>query len=153
MFIWTARIHKGRFLLALIAAAAAIALLVFLFSGMRGSGADGASALSSNEARVTYLESWGWKVRSEPVETLQLLMPETLKESEETYNQLQKEQGFDLSKCCGKQVTRYTYAVTNYPDRADGVQVNLYVCDNKPVAGDVIASGTNGFQSGLVYPQ
>ena len=69
------------------------------------------------------------------------------------YNDLQKSQGFDLETCCGKQVTRYTYTVTNYPQRPDGVQLNLYICEDLPVAGDVVCTGTDGFQDTLVFPQ
>ena len=68
------------------------------------------------------------------------------------YNALQKSQGFDLEPCCGKQVTRYTYTVTNYPQRPDGVQLNLYVCEDLPVAGDVVCTGADGFQNTLVFP-
>ena len=58
-----------------------------------------------------------------------------------------------MEDCRGKQLTRYTYPVTNYPDRPEGVQVNLYVCEGLPSAGDVIASGAGGFQAGLAFPE
>ena len=70
-----------------------------------------------------------------------------------TYNELQDSQGFDLSACCGKQVARYTYTVTNYPGRPEGVQANLYVCEGQPVAGDILCAGADGFQDTLVYPE
>lgn len=152
MFVLTAHIHKKRAILLLVAAIVAIALIIFLFNGMRNSGSGGAVPLASNENRITYLQSWGWEVNPEPVETLQLLLPDQLSDGDQAYNELQKEQGFDLTKYCGKQVSRYTYTVTNYPDRPNGVQVNLYICEEQPVAGDVIAAGANGFQSGLKYP-
>ena len=47
-------------------------------------------------------------------------------------------------------MARYTYAVTNYPGRPDGVQANLYICEETPAAGDVCASGANGFQISLI---
>ena len=80
------------------------------------------------------------------------VLPEELEEPYVTYNQLQMEQGFDLEACCGKQVSRYTYTVTNYPQRPDGVQLNLYVCEDLPVAGDVVCTGADGFQNTLVFP-
>ena len=61
-------------------------------------------------------------------------------------------QGFDLSTCCGKQLTRFTFTVTNYPDRPNGVQANLYLCEEQLVAGDILCSGENGFQVALTYP-
>ena len=78
------------------------------------------------------------------------LLPETLAEPYLTYNELQKAQGFDLTDCRGKQVSRYTYTVTNYPDRAEGVQANLYLCEDLPVAGDICCPGADGFQEALI---
>ena len=95
----------------------------------------------------------GWEVEPEPVETLQFLLPEKLEEPYLTYNELQDSQGFDLSTACGKQVSRFTYTVTNYPNRPEGVQLNLYVCEEQPVAGDVLCAGADGFQDTLVYPE
>ena len=112
-----------------------------------------APQLLTNADRVTYLCSFGWEVEPEPLETLQFLLPETLEEPYLTYNDLQKNQGFDLSACCGKQVTRYTYTVTNYPGRAQGVQANLYICEERPAAGDIFCAGADGFQEGLAFPK
>ena len=106
--------------------------------------------LEDNQQRVDYLLSLGWEVEPEPLETLQILLPETLEEPYRTYNQLQLSQGFDLEACCGKQVSRFTYAVRNYPGRSEGVQANLYVCEERPVAGDLCCPGTDGFQEPLI---
>ena len=112
-----------------------------------------AARLHDNESRVAYLRAYGWDIDPEPVETLQLQLPDPLPASYQTYNDLQTQQGLDLSAACGKTVTRYTYTVTNYPGHAEGVQVNLYLCEELPVAGDVLCSGENGFQTGLAYPE
>ena len=109
--------------------------------------------LTTNTERVAYLEELGWTVEAEPIETLQFLLPATLEEPYLSYNALQTAQGFDLSACCGKQVSRYTYSVTNYPSRPQGVQANLYVCEDLPVAGDIFCTGIDGFQDTLIYPQ
>ena len=118
MFIWTAHFSKKKALLALLAAAAVIALLLVLFSGRRDEEAPPElPRLTSNEERIAYLQSFGWELEPEPLETLQFLLPETLEEPYLTYNKLQQQQGFDLTGCAGKQIARYTYAVTNYPGR------------------------------------
>ena len=49
-------------------------------------------------------------------------------------------------------VTRCTYTVTNYPGRTGDVQVNLYLCGDVIVGGDIMALGENGFQASLLYP-
>jgi hypothetical protein len=129
------------------------ALVILVARGDQSAATAAPPQLTDNDQRVAYLQSLGWAVQPEPVETLQLLLPETLEEPYSTYNELQLTQGFDLSAQCGKQVTRYTYTVTNYPDRPEGVQLNLYLCEDRPVAGDVCCPGADGFQTTLTYPQ
>lgn len=152
MLIWTTRISKKTAALAVVILGLIIAVVV-LFAG-RGEDAPDSAApqLTTNEERVAYLQSLGWEVLPEPVETLQFLLPDTLEEPYLSYNELQDSQGFDLSLCCGKQVARYTYTVSNYPGRSEGVQANLYICEGAPVAGDIFCAGNDGFQATLVYP-
>ena len=153
MVIWTARFSKkAKAVVLLIVLALAAAAVVFLLLGGRGGETAPAITLTTNDDRVAYLQSLGWEVEPEPVETLQFLLSEELEEPYVTYNELQAEQGFDLSVCCGKQVSRYTYTVTNYPGRAEGVQANLYVCEGAAVAGDILCAGADGFQETLVFP-
>ena len=149
MFIVTARFSKKRALVLLLLFVAAAAALFLLLHTDRS---DCQPILKNNADRIAYLQSLGWEVTSEPLETLQLRLPEILPDNYTTYNQLQLQQGFDLTACCGKTLTRYTYAVSNYPGRPEGVQLNLYVCQELPVAGDIIAPGSDGFQSSLIRP-
>ena len=151
MVIFTAKFSRKKLLLVLLAAAAVLALAAVLFSGGRDESET--PQLFSNEDRISYLASWGWEVDSEPLETFQLLFPDRLPEDYAEYNVLQKSQGMDLEQCLGKPVTRYTYAVRNYPDRPDGVQINLYVCEEHPAAGDLVVSGAGGFRAGLAFPE
>ena len=155
MFVLTAKFSKKKFLLAgllLLFLLAAAALTLHLFGSLRDSG-DTPQLLTDNQQRLEYLRSYGWEVENEPLETFQLLLSDPLPEEYLAYNQLQLTQGFDLNDCRGKQLTRYTYRVINYPDRPEGVQVNLYVCEGAPAAGDIIASGAGGFQAGLTFPE
>ena len=153
MVIWTARFSKKAKAVLLVIVLGLIAGAVALLAGTRNDPAAPEIRLSTNEDRVAYLQSLGWTVEAEPVETLQFLLPDTLEDPYLTYNELQKEQGFDLSACCGKQVSRYTYTVTNYPGRTEGVQANLYVCEEAPVAGDILCPGADGFQAVLTFPE
>ncbi len=151
MMIVTAKLSKKRLLLwalppLLILAAWAV------FHSPRQTG-HAAARLQDNESRVAYLHAYGWDLEPEPVETLQLQLPDPLPASYQTYNNLQTRQGLDLSAACGQTVTRYTYTVTNYPGHTEGVQANLYLCEEIPVAGDILCSGENGFQTGLAYPE
>ena len=64
-----------------------------------------------------------------------------------SYNDLQRSQGFDLTRYCGQTLSRYTYVVTNYPDASLPCQADLYVCDGVLAAGDIVCTGENGFIS------
>ena len=148
MLIWTAKFSRKKAVAAVIAMGIVMAALIILMC--RIDEAAEPPLLTDNTQRVTYLQSLGWEVEPEPVETLQFLLPDTLAEPYLSYNQLQTAQGFDLTPCLGKQVSRYTYTVTNYPGRTEGVQANLYICEDRPVAGDICCPGANGFQEALV---
>ena len=153
MMIVTTRFTKKKAVLAILLLGVVMALAIILTSAHDTAQHQEETVLDSNEARVSYLSSLGWQVEPEPVETLQFQLPEQLEEPYLSYNELQDSQGFDLSTACGKQVARFTYAVTNYPNRPEGVQLNLYVCEDRPVAGDVFCAGGGGFQETLVYPE
>lgn len=152
MLIWTARFSRKKAVLSVIAMGIVMAVLIILVGHLPSEKDAALPQLTDNSQRVAYLQSLGWEVESEPLETLQFLLPNALAEPYLSYNELQKTQGFDLSACCGKQVSRFTYAVTNYPGRPEGVQLNLYVCEDVPVAGDIFCAGANGFQETLLYP-
>lgn len=152
MFIFTTRFSaKKFFFLTLPFLVGAVLWLCFLHTP--ASQNENTIVLKDNEERLAYLRSLGWEITPEPLETLQLVLPESLTENYLAYNQIQLAQGFDLEQYRGKQLTRYTYCITNYPDHPQGVQLNLYICDNRLAAGDIIATGVNGFQSGLLYPR
>ena len=153
MLIWTARFSKKKAVCTVIIAGLVMALLIVLTGRMPDSEPAQQPELTTNEERVSYLDSLGWQVAPEPVETLQFLLPAQLEGTYLAYNELQLTQGFDLTPYCGKQLSRYTYTVTNYPNRQDGVQVNLYLYENRPVAGDILCPGEVGFQETLAFPE
>ena len=122
MFIWTAKLRRGR--LAAGAAALLLALCgaVVLAGGLSPGEVDAVSpapaspkGIKTNEDRVAYLESYGWTVSPEAVSVEELLIPEEFDETYDQYLALQAQQGFDLTQYKGKRVKRYTYEVTNYP--------------------------------------
>jgi hypothetical protein len=71
----------------------------------------------------------------------------------QNYNQIQQEQGFDLTQYAGRQVKRYSYEVFNHPSGDQYVRANLLVYREKLVAGDVCSLQLNGFMHGLAMPQ
>lgn len=152
MFVLTTRLRKKR---AILVGALAILLIAggLLWRGLsREAEAPEETVLRDNEDRIAYLKELGWEVDEEPVESMELELPEELTGSYAAYNELQLAQGFDLRDYLGKSVSRWTYQVRNYPDRPEDVQLNLYLCEDHPIAGDIIAGGEGGFQGTLRYP-
>jgi len=70
-----------------------------------------------------------------------------------TYNELQKRQGLDLSKYRGREVTRYSYKITNYPGYEGSVTANVIVYKNRVIGGDVSSSDVQGFIGTFEYPR
>ncbi len=108
---------------------------------------------ATNEERVAYLEALGWQVEPQPIETLDLQLPEKLEGEWDAYAKLQKGQGLSFSEFAGQAVKRYTYTVTNYPEIPQGVQANLYLWGDQIIGGDVIFTGQGGFQTDLAFPK
>ena len=92
---------------------AALTLLFVIPGCQRDSGGTEPVQAADNAARVAYLESLGWQVTPEPLETLSLLLPEDLSAHAE-YAALQKDLGLPFDRCGGKTVTRYTYTVLHF---------------------------------------
>ena len=76
-------------------------------------------------------------------------VPETFDKVFAAYNELQKEQGLNLSKYRGKEVTRYTFRVTNYEGYEGKVFANVLVYRNRVIGGDVCSADTSGFVHGF----
>ena len=156
MMILTAKLSKSKLITAAVVILAAIVCIVLLVSSSGGSEPAAADAhdpqAKTNEDRIAFLASYGWDVESEPVQTQEVRIPEEFNDVLTRYNEIQMEQGFDLSKLAGKQVKRYVYRVTNYPDTQNEVLATLIVYKNKVIGGDVSSSVQDGFIHGFEMP-
>lgn len=103
------------------------------------------SKIKSNEDRIAFLDQFGWRVDGTPTEEVKVTIPSSFDKVFVGYNDLQKQQGLDLSKYKGKEVTRYTYRVTNYPDYEGTVYANLLIYRGKVIGGDICSADQNGF--------
>lgn len=151
MFIITTKFSKRRAFAAVAVLALVLALIV-LPRSCRKAAETPAVPAETNEQRLAYLTSLGWEVSEQPIETLTVTLGQSLGEPYASYNELQLAQGFDLTRCCGKTLSRYTYVVTNYPDASLPCQLDLYVCEGVVAAGDIVCTGENGFMAGLDFP-
>lgn len=148
MMFLTAKVDPKKIAIILGAVAVLILAVILLFGG--GSTETAAPDLSSNSARVEYLKGLGWEVNAAAVESGQVRIPTEMTEVYERYNDLQKAQGFDLSRFAGKTVMRYVYKVTNYPNATEPVYATLLIYKNQVIGGDVTDSAPNGAIRGLL---
>lgn len=106
--------------------------------------------VENNNSRLDFLGQFNIKVKPEPIETTEIKIPIQFNKVYENYNKIQKENGLDLEKYKGKTCIKYTYSVLNYKDKPDGVRANIFVFENKVIAGDICSLEIDGFMHGFV---
>ena len=107
------------------------------------------SKIKTAEDRVNFLKQFGWTVENTAVEEKTVTIPGEFDKVFVGYNELQKQQGLDLSKYKRKEVTRYTYQITNYPGYDGTVYANILVYRGKVIGGDICSADVNGFVATL----
>ncbi len=108
--------------------------------------------IKTNEDRIKFLEQFGWQVKPDPIEEAEIKIPAEFDRVMNTYNELQKQQGLNLEKFKNKEMMRYTYEITNYPNYTGKVMANLIIYKNRVVGGDICSSDVNGFITGFTMP-
>lgn len=107
------------------------------------------SGIKTNEDRIRFLGQFGWVVKPEAVESIEVTIPAEFDKIFTAYNEIQKRQGLDLSKYKKKNVQRYTYEITNYEGYDGTVYANILVYRNKVIGGDVCSADVKGFMHGF----
>ena len=101
---------------------------------------------------AAFLGQFGWVVDAGSAETAQVTIPAEFDKVFAGYNELQKQQGLDLSKYRNRSVTRYTFAVTNYDGWQGSVYANVLVYRNRVIGGDICSADVSGFIHGFEMP-
>ena len=101
------------------------------------------------EDAANFLSQFGWKVDAQPTEVKTVTIPAEFDKVFAAYNELQKAQGLNLAKYKNKDVTRYTFTVTNYPDYEGTVYANVLVYRNRVIGGDICSADVSGFVHGF----
>ncbi len=99
-----------------------------------------------------FLTQFGWQVGAQPHETAEVIIPAEFDKIFTAYNEIQKQQGLNLSGYKRKTVKRYTYVIENYPDYEGTVYANVLVYRNKVIGGDVCSADVEGFIHGFESP-
>ena len=149
MLILTTKVDKPKLLLAAIAVIAAILLLLALTGGDSAPAAAMDHAADTNDARVKFLTDLGWEITASPTESAEVRIPTKSDEVFDRYNELQKSQGYDLSKYAGKKVMRYVYQVENFPGAKEPVYATVLVYKDKIIGGDITDTTPGGKVQGF----
>ena len=158
MFVYSIRSATIKFICAIALSVAVLFALVILIPTYGDGESKAVSDISytkiyENKDRLEFISQFGWEVSEEPLETVEITVPETFDTVYLGYNEMQQQQGLNLAKYKGKTVTRYTYKVTNYPEYDGTVYLSLLVYKNKIIGGDVCSADVNGFVHGFAAPE
>ena len=149
MLILTTKVDKPKLALAAIAVIAAILLLLALTGGDSAPAAAMDRSADTNDARVKFLTDLGWEITASPTESAEVRIPTKSDEVFDRYNELQKSQGYDLSKYAGKKVMRYVYQVENFPGAKEPVYATVLVYKDKIIGGDITDTTPGGKVQGF----
>lgn len=161
MFIYTVRANTLKFIGVIGAAVLALCLLVIFVPAYEPAATAAIAAtnvkysydkIKTEADVVSFLAQFGWTVEEKPLETLEIRIPTQFDKVMNAYNELQKRQGLDLSRYKDKDVVRYTFRVTNYPDYNGTVYANVIVYKKRVIGGDICSSDVTGFIRGFTYP-
>lgn len=153
MMFMTAKVDLKKIALVLGAIVAVIVAVILLFGGGGETQTTAAPAVTNNDARVGFLKGFGWEVTNSPTESSQVRIPENTSEVFDRYNELQKSQGYDLTRYAGKNVMRYVYKVNNYPGATDPVYATVLVYKNQVIGGDITDTSAGGKVQGFKQSQ
>ncbi len=159
MFICSIKTSKKKLIIHVLLIVLLLALVPILFFAFRNNdkqatcsiGKYNLSARDNNE-RLEFLSQFGWEVSSEPTEVTTVTIPAEFNSTYEKYNDIQREQGLDLTKYQAQACTRYTYQILNYKDSSQGVRANILVLNDKVIGGDISSVMLNGFIHGFCDP-
>jgi hypothetical protein len=109
---------------------------------------------STHEERMTFISQFGWDVHEDPVDVKEIIIPTEFDDTYTAYNDMQKEQGFDLTEYAGSRVKLWTYRVKNYEgyENKDCIHANILVHYGIVIGGDICSIESDGFMHGFSRP-
>lgn len=150
MFVVSVKSSKIRVFLIVLFVALVCVSAFFIFGKEYSSSVvaeGGISLRASNEKqRTAFLSQFGWDFDVEPAAVKEIVIPGEFDEIYTQYNELQKEQSFDLEKYKGQAVKKWTYNINNFPgyeDKTGFVQANLLIYNGNVIAADITVLGKN----------
>ena len=155
MFVCSVRASTLRFVLILVLSVAILGSVLIIGSTRSASysassGSIDFSGIKTNEERLEFISKFIPEISGEPKESVTFSVPESFDRIMLSYNEIQKQQGLDITKYKNKKVTRYTYELQKYEDYDGPVYVNLVIYRGTVIACDVSSADPTGFIKPLV---
>ena len=156
MFVYTLKASSIKFFAVILLSVAILVTIVAIIPDFEAAGEVAAVSIEYNGIktegdRQAFLKQFSYEVKGSPLDVVKVTIPESFDSVYESYNDIQRAQGLNLVKYKGKEVTRYTYEVTNY-DYDGTVLATIIVYKDKIIAGDVCSIDGAGFMHGFEKP-
>lgn len=126
-----------------------ILLIIFLAAAAAFTAGLSLRPANNTAAALRHIKSLGWSVDAQPLEISSIMIPDTFDDVHINYNKLQLEAGFDLTRFSGRVCVRNTFLVKNF-ESAENVRINIIICDNKVIGGDISTVALDGFMLPLI---
>ena len=155
MFVYSVKASTLKFIAAISVSVFVMLFLVLLVptfgrdKSVEASDSVSFSDVKTNDDRIAFLSQFGYTVKETPVTEEKVTIPSSFDSVFVGYNNLQKEQGLDLSKYKRKEVMHYKYEVTNYEGYEGTVWANLLIYRGRVIGGDICSADINGFIHGF----
>lgn len=105
------------------------------------------SAKTDSDRRA-FLSKYGFEL-ADDFEKKEITIPSVWNDVYKNYNEIQKNQGFDLGKYKGQKATLYTYTITNCK-KGEYIVADLLVLNGELIGGDICnPSASDGYLVGF----
>ncbi len=149
MFIKTVKLKRSAAAVFMLVIIAAVVLIIGMCV-VKASGAQRVYKIKTEQQRQALIDELGWETDEKPIEHKSVTLPKEFDDVYDGYNELQKQQGFDLEKFKGKKVEIYYYPVYNYEGHSDCIQLTLMGYEGELIGGDICCTELDGFMQGIM---
>lgn len=103
----------------------------------------------TEQQRISYIESFGWDAGITRVDVKEIRIPVDFDEVYEEYNDIQRQQGFDLRRYRAHSVRQYTYEINRTDDDPVPMLAHLLVENGVIIGADITSAQAGGFTGAL----
>ena len=146
MFYLNFKFPKRYIILSLLIFALAVVVFINIVVGIKTNKPTETFTVNFGDVSVEeYISSFGLEIDRNACVIDEITVPYEFGQVYESYNNIQKSQGFDLEQYKGKVLKRYSYPLLNYPDKEKNVFVEVLIFNDSIVAADVYSTNFDGF--------